>query len=380
MASNLQRVVANMPTVGFFTLLTIWLLFWTFVGGAILLAVSPGIGYVNAAFLCTSAWGGTGLYSVEGGAISPHGFVVLYFIMYFGGTCTLLLPPMIFRWMSYATLRPELKEFLRTEGNSKKPIARSLVEVIDRCEMIHSALAMSILLVFMHNFFWLFFGTFITYGISTMYPDPPELISRGFGKLWSSTFLTASAFFNCGFVLTSDSLFQYIDKPGIFLWSTVLILAGNTFAPLCLRILFTLTHAFADLLRLDKAAIQFAMNNPRLITTHLFSLRQTIILTLFVISIDASEFIFFLASELNRPELQASPRPRPCPPRPGASRGVPPRRYTATRGRSSASATSSPSPRAVQACSWSTSAASIRREAVRGGSPPLDAAIQTWRE
>ena len=308
MPSGLQRFVSNMPSMSFFTLVTFWLLFWTFIGGAIVYAVSPGIGYVNAAFLATSAWGGTGLYSVEGGDISDRGFIVLYFIMYFGGTCTLLLPPMIFRWISYAELQPKLKDFLRTEGNSKKPIAKSLVEVINQCEMIHRALAMSILLVFVHNFFWLFFGTFITYSINTMYADPPELVSRGVSKLWASAYITATGFFNCGFVLTSDSLFQYIDKPGIYLWCTVLILAGNTCAPLCLRILFTLAHAFSDLLRLDKAAIKFAMDNPRLITTHLFSLRQTIILTLFVISIDASEFIFFVATELNRPEMQAGSR------------------------------------------------------------------------
>jgi hypothetical protein len=42
-------------TMTFYTTLTIWLMFCTFVGGAILSAVSPGIGYVNAAFLATSA-------------------------------------------------------------------------------------------------------------------------------------------------------------------------------------------------------------------------------------------------------------------------------------------------------------------------------------
>ncbi len=119
-----------MPSLSYYWLVAIWLVFCTFVGGAIVLAVSPGI---NAAFLATS--------------------------------------------------RPELLEFLKTDGTSSKPIAKSLVEVVNQCEMIHRALAMTILLVLLHMFFWLFIGTFIMYGINTMYADPEELASKGYSKL-----------------------------------------------------------------------------------------------------------------------------------------------------------------------------------------------------
>ena len=317
-----------MHSIGFYSVVTIWLLFCTFFGGAIVLAVSPGIGYVNAAFLATSAWGGTGLYSVEARDISPGGFVVLYILMYCGGTCTLLLPPMFFRRFSYSKLRPELLEFLKTDGTSNKPIAKSLVEVVNQCEMIHRALAMTILLVLLHIFLWLCIGTFIMYGINTMYSDPAELVSKGYSKLWVSAYIAATGFFNCGFVLTSDSLFQYLDKQGIYLWCTVLILAGNTCAPLCLRVLLKLMHASADALRLDKPALRFALDNPRLMTTHLFSTRQTVVLTLFVIAVDLSEFVFFLASELDRPEMQASRAPSPRHrPRPHLARAAGVRRH-----------------------------------------------------
>jgi hypothetical protein len=216
---------------------------------------------------------------------------------------------MIFRRFSYSKLRPELLNFLKTDDDSKKPIAKSLVEVINQCEMIHRALAMTMLLVVLHIFLWLFIGTFIMYGISTMYAHPDELASKGYSKLWASAYISATGFFNCGFVLTSDSLYQYLDKQGIYLWCTVLILAGNTCAPLCLRVLLKLMHASADALRLDKAALRFALDNPRLMTTHLFSTRQTVVLTLFVVAVDLSEFVFFLASELDRPEMQEGPAP-----------------------------------------------------------------------
>jgi Trk-type K+ transport system membrane component len=298
----------------YFKLLSAWFILCTLVGGAVLSAISPGVGYINAAFLATSAWGGTGLYSVEARDISGQGFVLLYILMYCGGSCCLLLPPMIFRRISYSRLRRELVEFCERESKSNRPIARSLVEVTHQCEMIDRALAMSILLVFVHTAFWLFFGTFIMYGINTLYDDPSELKARGFSKMWASAFLTATSFFNCGFVLTSDSLFQYIDKPGIYLWSSVLILVGNTCAPMCLRVLLRLMHTFAITLGLDKPALCFALDNPRLMTTHLFGGRQTIVLFIFVMAINVLEFVAFLAAELNSPEVQVgNPRPWWCP-------------------------------------------------------------------
>ena len=221
---------------------------------------------------------------------------------------------MIYRRTSYTRIRPELLEFLKREVKSTRPIAQSCIEAIKQCEIIHRALAMSILLIFLHLFFWLFLGTFIMYGINCIYDDPPELKARGFSKLWASAFLTATSFFNCGFVLTSDSLFQYIDKPGIYLWCSVVILAGNTCAPMCLRLLLKLLHAFADPLRLDRPALRFALDNPRLMSTHLFGGRQTLVLLAFVMSINIFEFVAFLASELNRPEFQVGCSPPFVPP------------------------------------------------------------------
>ena len=254
-ANFLGQFISNLS---YFKVVAAWLTLCTILFGGILLLLSPGIGFVNAAFMATSAWGGTGLYSVEGSNVSSAGFILLYLLMYCGGTCTLLLPPMIFRRVSYSKLRPELLEFSRSEAQSTRPITKSLIEVTNQCEIIHRALAMSILLVLMHIFFWLFFGTLIMYGINTMYDDPPELTERGFSKFWASTYLTTTSFFNCGLVLTSDSLLHYVDKPGIYVWCSVIILAGNTCAPACLRLLLHALHASAPVLGLDRPALRFA--------------------------------------------------------------------------------------------------------------------------
>ena len=58
--------------------------------------------------------------------------------------------------------------------------------------------------------------------------------------------------------------------PGIYLWCCALILAGNTAAPLGLRALVAAMRARAAPLRLDAAALRFALDRPRLVSTHLF--------------------------------------------------------------------------------------------------------------
>ena len=56
------------------------------------------------------------------------------------------------------------------------------------------------------------------------------------------------------------------------------------------------------------------LDNPRLVTTHLFRSRQNLALLFILVVIDLAEFVFFLSSDLSRPEMQvcvlaASPAP-----------------------------------------------------------------------
>ena len=85
-ANFLGQFISNLS---YFKVVAAWLTLCTILFGGILLLLSPGIGFVNAAFMATSAWGGTGLYSVEGSNVSSAGFILLYLLMYCGGTCTL---------------------------------------------------------------------------------------------------------------------------------------------------------------------------------------------------------------------------------------------------------------------------------------------------
>jgi hypothetical protein len=151
--------------------------------------LTPGMAYVDGLFIAMSALTGTGFSTVESRAISMGGFVTIYILMYLGGTCTLLLPPIIYRRIAYGRIRPQLQEFLLWEATQDillsndsihgqaprvrdRPMARALINAINHSELLYRGLGMSLIAVALHNFFWLFVGTFIMYGVSQLYAEP----------------------------------------------------------------------------------------------------------------------------------------------------------------------------------------------------------------
>jgi Trk-type K+ transport system membrane component len=183
----------------------------------------------------------------------------------------------------------------------------TLVRIMDKKEMEHRACVMIAIACLIHLTIFLLISTFILYAISSsLYTHPPELVGRNFSTLWTSAFMCMSAFTNCGFLLTSDALVSYHDKPGVYLFLCVLILAGNTSAPLFLRGIVRCMYMFADRLHLDRDGLLFALTHPRSISYYLFDARQTFMLAMITLSINVIEYVFFLASTMNRLQAQVS--------------------------------------------------------------------------
>ena len=188
----------------FFRCVMLYLFALSLVGGGVICAFSPEVLYLDGLFLAVSACTGTGLATVEMNLLNTGSFVTIFLLMYLGGTVVLLVPPMIYRRAVFAKIYPKLRAFIDREGSTDKPSVNALVSVLRKRELLHRALAMMMLAVILYLFLWLFCGGFIMYAITLQYPHPPELVSRGFSKLWTAFFLTFSAFFNCGYTLTSD--------------------------------------------------------------------------------------------------------------------------------------------------------------------------------
>jgi Trk-type K+ transport system membrane component len=200
-AAKVRKATLRM---NYFRCVLLYLVFISLIGGGIICGCSPDVGYIDGLFLAVSACTGTGLGTVEMNVLSTGSFVVIFILMFLGGTVVLLVPPMVYRRAVFSKLQPKLREFVEKEGRTDRPSVNALVAVLRKRELLHRAVGMMMIAILFYLFLWLFCGAFIMYGCILRYPHPPELVSRGFTQLWTAFFLTASCFFNCGYTLTSD--------------------------------------------------------------------------------------------------------------------------------------------------------------------------------
>jgi Trk-type K+ transport system membrane component len=163
---------------------------------------------------------------------------------------------------------------------------------------MHRATGMVLLAMTFYIFFFWICGTLIMWGILSLYPPHPEMVSRNFSNLWVAAFLGATSFHNVGLTLTSDSLISYIRQPGVYLWVGILAIAGCTGLPIVLRCLLRtmliLSQYFPGIF--DGDALRLTLRYPRLITYILFDGHQTRILVLFFVCINVAEFVTFYGS------------------------------------------------------------------------------------
>jgi len=166
------------------------------------------------------------------------------------------------------------------------------------CCRMHRATGMVMLAMIFYIFFFWICGTLIMWGILSLYPPHPEMVSRNFSNFWVAAFLAATSFYNVGLSLTSDSLISYIHQPGVYLWVGILAIAGCTGMPIflraVLRTMLMLSQYFPK--TFDGNALKLTMRYPRLITYILFDAHQTRILVLIFVCINLAEFFTFYGS------------------------------------------------------------------------------------
>ena len=146
-----------------------------------------------------------------------------------------------------------------------------------------------------YNFCFLVLGTFIYYAIFNSYVRAcsalhalrprrwrltrapprsqgplPALEKAGINPFWFCMFATVSSFNNVGFALLNDNYTQLGDRPGVLLFMSLLIIAGNTGIPVFLRSIF----AIMGYLRPKNRAIRFVLDNPRCVLLRERALRS----------------------------------------------------------------------------------------------------------
>lgn len=285
---------------------------------------------VDGLFLGVSAMTGTGLTTVPMSAISRPSFIILWILILIGSPTFMLLPTLIHKRRCFDVLN---REIVRRQRNGSLPPLNRLtsneLNIITDFNLLADALYVLTIVILVYLISWLTLGIiFLTIAFS-LKPIQPELLQRGFTSFDSAVFTTLAAFSNAGITITSDSLEGIADNPSAYLFISLLIIAGNTALPIFLRlfILFiikldTLWGRFINIFTLSTATtahsevdsrrrktrkvLEFIINNPRRLTTHLFSGEETRALSMILLLLIITQYSFFLTTTMNRSIALAS--------------------------------------------------------------------------
>jgi Trk-type K+ transport system membrane component len=276
---------------------TMYVLLLSF-GGGMIIHFMTGYNFIDCLFQATSVTTGAGL-SVIGAIDLPKGvFIVQGLLTFAGGGCLMLLPTLLYRCYCLRRFIPEMDKRLRdADLEYEKRI------VIEEYSMIYYSSMILAVVIVVYIFMWYIFGTVTLLMALHRKPMEPELLERDFTFFDIALYTTVSAFSNSGCTLGSNSLVHVGgNSPAIFI-ITAIILAGNIMMPVFLHwlldfILFCLRPF--ESYRWITNGIQYILDNPRKITTHLFDRSTTLYLFQVMVVGKLFLFMYFLVSNWYR--------------------------------------------------------------------------------
>ncbi|EPX72753.1 uncharacterized protein SOCG_00515 [Schizosaccharomyces octosporus yFS286] len=132
--------------------------------------------------------------------------------------------------------------------------------------------------------------------------------SAGINRGWWAAFTSASLFNNIGFALHDDSLNQF--QKAIFpqVMGTILILTGNTFFPIALRLMIWCSLWFSKFYTPHfQQSLIFLLEHPRRSFTLLFPSKTTWYLTANLLGLNLLSFFFFMVLNLSNHYVKQIP-------------------------------------------------------------------------
>lgn len=297
---------------------TVWVLYYVAFSigfGLISISIDQKLPFIDAVFTTASAMTGAGLSTIPMYDITGNVFALLGILVLIGNPVSMMVITMLYRRHCYWKLCSKIIT-QQKKGILPRRFSPEALEIIQDHEQVDDALELLIWLVLVYFLFWILFGSLILFWAFASFPIQPELEQRGFSYFDSAVFLAVNGFGNAGFALTTDNLVGIRDNPAAYLWLTVLIVAGNTGVPIMLRFFiatclkveeWVLKHyawAALDSSRVhSRKTLKFILDNPRRLTTNLFSYFSTKILTLTVLALILIQYFFFLGSSWNQKDL-----------------------------------------------------------------------------
>lgn len=257
--------------------------------GAILILSQCNISIIDAWFLSTSAIVNGGLSTISMSSLTNNTFMILGLLMLFGNSTFMLLPPIFYRYYRLTKLKVNIIKYLSAEIQDDDKS-----RVVEYYVRLQKSLRVAIIVISSYILFFLAFGTAMLTIILNFVDSNEELQERGFTNFQNALFLAVSAFSNTGLTLSSSNMTIYNKGDNtifIFIVCGILILAGNTFFPMFVRLyilliqktllyirdhqmisnnrerLIRFDHSFAETLK----TLQFILDNPRNMCTLMFN-------------------------------------------------------------------------------------------------------------
>ena len=266
----------------------------------------------------------------------------------------MLLPALVYRRSCYLKIVSDLED-----RQKKREIAQFWEmdpqdqETVKNYDVVGRSLLVMTYLIAGYSVLCHVVGCLLLYLALLFRPNQPELQARGLTYFDNATFLTIGAFSNGGFTITSDSLFGLRDNPLAVLILAGLIVLGNTAVPNALRALLIIVQRVDNYFNSEtvapltepplagsvnsdenqmhpsprsqalqspstpwaqlRVAMQFILDNPRRVTTHIFNSTQTLFLARMILCLNFVEFACFVGATFTRKADLAVYPPRSWP-------------------------------------------------------------------
>ena len=298
----------------------------------IVISVMDGISYMDGVFMATSAMTGSGLSTVPMSRLSAGTFMILGVLMMIGCAPFMLMPVILYRRHCIGEAIMKIDALRRQKVLPKESeLTRLEKNIVKDYRQVDDALGVLGMIIVVYYIGFIAMGIGLLFLALHLQPLQQELKDRGFSYFDNATFLAVSAFANAGITITSDNLIGMSHNPCAYIVLTWLIIAGNTAIPVFLRtIVSTIVYVESRFVSLwipstehvvindpngvrpqrtalvessrgkYRRSLQFILDHPRRLTTHMFSHLQTKVLTGMILSLVILQYVFFLGSTMNR--------------------------------------------------------------------------------
>lgn len=217
-----RKVLGSENIFNFYSVRSLFLIVGSLLG-AVVINQCDNLPFLASLYFSISAITGSGLAVDSMAVLTTPSLFTLSFLMFFGGSFFLAIPPIAYRQYCYLRKKETIVGKLGPFDN------------LDGYEELSAALRICCIL---NTFYLLLFnvgGTLCLYGALFLRPMEPQLVQRNINSFGNAAFLTISAFSNTGLTISSSSVFYHKDNPLAYCILGLLVLAGNTAAPTFLR-------------------------------------------------------------------------------------------------------------------------------------------------